>query len=253
MYGDALFETIRVMNGTPLFFEDHMNRLLDGMAFLQMKLKPEWDPVFFKTQIQNLLNKNKHTSSARVRFEVYRLPGGYYTPSNPDIGFVLQTEELSSNSFELNTKGVNIDIYKDTSKPLGKLSNLKSSNSLCYVLAGIYKTQKGLDDCLLLNTNGNIAETISSNIFIVRNGELFTPSLNEACVAGVMRTQVLKIAKTHKKKIHEGCLTTDDLLKADEIFLTNAITGITWVVAFRSKRFFNSTAKWFSEQLNFLI
>lgn len=252
MYGDALFETIRVINGASLFFEDHMNRLVDGMTYMHMKFSPEWDYPFFESQVKELLIKNNHSDAARVRLEVYRMPGGYYTPSNSDVGFVLQSAALSNTDFALSPKGVTIDVYKDTLKSFGKLSNLKSSNSLCYVLAGIYKNQKSLDDCLLLNTDGHIAETISSNIFAVHNGELFTPALDQACVSGVMRAQVLKIAQANKKKVREGCLTVDDLLKADEVFLTNAINGIRWVVAFRSKRYFNTTAKWFCEQLNLL-
>jgi branched-chain amino acid aminotransferase len=249
-YGDGLFETIRFVNGVPLFFEDHFHRLLSGMMLLQMKFEDKPDLDYFKEQIVLLCDKNNHSAAARVRLELYRKPGGYYTPDESLAGFIIQTEALASPVFEIAQKGLKIDIYKEVQRPLDKLSNLKTVNSLPFVLAGLYKKQKGFDDCLLFNSAGTIAESISSNIFMVRQGVLYTPSLNEGCVAGIMRLQVIKIAKQQGKKIIEKSLTVDELLLADEVFLTNAITGIRWVVAFRDKRYFNTTSKWFVEQLN---
>jgi branched-subunit amino acid aminotransferase/4-amino-4-deoxychorismate lyase len=250
LYGDALFETIRVVKGVPLFFEDHFHRLLSGMMVLQMKFERTLDLNYFKDQIVQLAAVNKHEDAARVRMEFYRKAGGYYTPENNDIGFLIQTEKLEQAEYRLNPKGLKVDVYKDQLKPVGLLSNLKTCNSLLFILAGIYKTQKGLDDSLLLNSRGTLSESLSSNIFIVVNGVLLTPPLQDACVAGVMRNQIFKIAKKRNKKIIEKSISVDDLLAADEIFLTNAISGIRWVVAFRHKRYFNTMAKWLAEELN---
>jgi branched-subunit amino acid aminotransferase/4-amino-4-deoxychorismate lyase len=252
-YGDGLFETIRLVNGVPLFFEDHFHRLLSGMIMLQMQFEGTLDMNYFVDQIKMLSAQNKNEDAARVRLSVYRKTGGFYTPEAHEIGFVIQTESLAEKRFEVQQKGLKIDIYKETPKLPGRLSNLKTANCLTYILAGLYKKQKSLDDCLLLNTYGAVVESISSNIFIVRQGVLITPPLNDGCVAGIMRMQILKIARQYNKKVIEKSISPDELLLADEVFLTNAISGIRWVVAFRNKRYFNTTAKWFVEQLNLLV
>ena len=249
-YGDGLFETIRFVKGVPLFFEDHFHRLLSGMMLLQMKFDGAFDMNYFAEQIGALCRQNQHEQAARVRLTFYRKAGGYYTPEVNENGFVIQTEALPEATFDVQPKGLKIDIYKETPKQPGRFANLKTANCLVYILAGLYKKQKGLDDCLILNTSGAIVESISSNIFIVRQGVLYTPSLSDGCVAGIMRMQILKIARQNNKKVIEKSISPDELLLADEVFLTNAITGIRWVVAFRNKRYFNTTAKWFVELLN---
>jgi branched-chain amino acid aminotransferase len=252
-YGDGLFETIRMVKGVPVFFEDHFHRLLSGMMLLQMKFDGVLDMNYFVNQIKAICDLNGHENAARVRLSIYRKAGGFYTPEAHEIGFIIQTEALPESKFEIQQKGLKVDIYKEMPKLPGRFSNLKTANCLPFILAGLYKKQKNLDDCFLLNTFGAVVESVSSNIFIVRQGVLITPLLNDGCVAGVMRMQVLKIARQQNKKVIEKSISPDELLLADEVFLTNAITGIRWVVAFRNKRYFNTTAKWLVEQLNLLI
>ncbi len=94
-------------------------------------------------------------------------------------------------------------------------------------MAGIYAKEKKLDDCLLINENGNIIEGISSNIFLIKGSTLTTPSLKEGPVAGIMRKQILKIADDVGFKINnESSITQSQVLHADEVFLTNSINGI---------------------------
>lgn len=250
MYGDALFETIRVVNGEARFLSDHTARLHRGMQTLDMQFPEVWDQTYFAKLIHDLYNQNQLSGAARLRWEVYRMPGGYYTPTSTDVGFILQMSSLVNEEYTLNLKGLSVAVFADCKKVYDQLANLKTSNSLCYVMAGIYKKQKGLDDCFIMNSEGNISETISSNVFVVKNGELYTPALSQACVAGIMRSQIIKIAKMHDKKIFEGKLDIHALMQADEIFITNAITGIQWVGAFRDKRYFNTSARWFLDQLN---
>ena len=86
---------------------------------------------------------------------------------------------------------------------MSRLSNLKSSNALYYVMAGLYKKQLGIEDCLVLNTEGRIAEAISSNIFLIRGNELFTPGLEEACVAGVMREYIIEHERLNGRSVQK--------------------------------------------------
>ena len=129
----------------------------------------------------------------------------------------------------MNEKGIRLGIYDEIRKPIFALSNLKTGNALCYIMAGEFSHQNGYDDCLLLNENGNIVEAISSNVFLIKNKVLYTPSSSEGCVLGTMRKAVLQLGDGLVMDVKEKALTLQDLRNADEVFLTNAISGIVWV------------------------
>ncbi|MNL41253.1 Branched-chain-amino-acid aminotransferase [compost metagenome] len=101
-----------------------------------------------------------------------------------------------------------------------------------------------------MNDEGYLVEGISSNLFLVKNGEFYTPALTEGCVAGVMRKVILEMGLHTGLKMHEVKIKPEALRNADEIFLTNATQGIRWVVGFQEKRFFNSYSKMLTEMLN---
>ena len=120
-------------------------------------------------------------------------------------------------------------------------------------MAGIFKNQKQLDDCILLNDQSHIIESINSNIFAVKNGVLYTPPIIDGCVDGVMRKKIIEIAQANRIAVYEISVMQNVLLGADELFLTNAIHGIRWVVAYKQKRYFNNTSKRLIEKLNELV
>ncbi|MEO0311167.1 MAG: hypothetical protein RIQ89_824 [Bacteroidota bacterium] len=238
-YGDALFETIRLMDGEILYLDKHLLRLKSGMKVLGMSFHSDFTFNNMHLMMQHLDQVNSMKGNGRFRLEVYRQDGGYYTPSNNEVAYVLEAESVNNKRYLLNDIGLRIEIYMEHQKPTTPLSNIKSSNALCYVLAGMFRRNSGFDDCLVLNTNNNICEAISSNIFLVKEKVLFTPALSEGCVAGVMRQVVIDQVKSSGKQVEETKITISDLLSADEIFITDVINGIRWVGAFRNKRYFN--------------
>jgi len=248
-YGDALFETMRLCNNKLMFVRDHVTRLKLGMTVLRMNVPAEFNSENIQELIINLLKHNTHAPNARIRLTVFRNEGGYYTPETNDISFLIESEELPG-MYELNQKGLWIDIYGDIKKSLNKLANIKSGNALLYVMAGLSKQSMKLDECFIVNETGNICESISSNVFVVKNGTIYTPPLNEGCVAGIMRKQILALAHEHKILAFESPLSTYTLLNADEIFLTNSIQGVQWVGQFKDKFYTNKTAQFFIDKLN---
>jgi branched-chain amino acid aminotransferase len=242
-YGDAVFESIRLMHGDILFFEKHLSRLSKSMELLGMNAHD--DLTFHKLylSIRHLDQVNHLKGNGRIRLEVFRNDGGLYTPYSNDVSYVIETSPLSVKTYDMNDNGLKIELYTDIKKPVSRLSNLKSSNALYYVMAGLHKNKLKIGDCLVLNTDGRIAEAISSNIFLVENNNVFTPSLSEACVAGVMRESIIEHLKNQNVTVIEKGIAIEDLLKANEIFLTDVIHGIRWVAAFRNKRYFNSFSK----------
>jgi len=248
-YGDALFETIRFCNNKIMFLREHVSRLKIGMTVLRMNLPAEFNSENIHELIMQLLKHNTHAPNARIRFTVFRNDGGFYTPETNDISFLIESEELQ-NVYELNQKGLWVDIYSDIKKPVNKLSNLKSANALIYVMAGLAKQSMKLDDCFLINEFGNICESISANIFLVKNGTIYTAPLTEGCVAGVMRAQIMNLAGQNKILSFENPVTINSLMNADEVFLSGSIKGIQWVGQFKQKFYTNKMAQFFIDKLN---
>ncbi len=250
-YGDGVFETIRLENGKILWAEKHYQRLKKSAGVLKMNFPAGFSLEQFTTELLRVYQKNHPDGGpARARLAMFRKEGGYYAPATNEVSFFIETVSLEKTGFYLNKKGLLIDIYPDTAKPVNRLSPLKSSNSLLFVLAGIFCKERKLDDCLIINEAGNFAEASSSNIFLVKGRELQTPSLDQGCVEGVMRSVILDIAHREGLPTREKKIDIADILQADELFLTNSIKGIAWVLGFRQKRFYHKTAHWLNGKLN---
>ena len=249
-YGDGLFETIRMSNGKLNFPELHADRLREGMKALKIEGSALLDEYFLKQKTAELCKKNKLKDNVKFRLSVYRAGNGLYTPESNKYGYVLEASPLTGNQYELNKKGLIVDVYNEITKPVNMLSNIKTSSSLLYVMAGLFKKQHKLDEAILLNQHGFICESISSNIFVVYDKQIYTPALSEGCISGVMRKVVMQLAKANDISIIEAQLNPEVLRQAEEVFVTNAIGGIRWIMGYGRKRYFNENAKNLSTLLN---
>ncbi|HRP52908.1 MAG TPA: aminotransferase class IV [Fluviicola sp.] len=242
-YGDGLFESIRVLNGKAINFNNHFSRLLEGAKALKMRMPAYFTPDYFAQQLEELIAACKITEGARIRLSIDRFSGTTYLPETNEVSYFIELYPIEQNLFGLNSKGIEVDLYQDIRKVKNKLSNYKTKNGLLYVLAAIEAKDKGLDDLLIINPDGQILESSNSNLFMVSNGVLYTPSLSDGCLAGTMRMQVINLAIKNGLKVYECPILPSNLLVADEIFLTNAIKGITWVGGYRTKRYFNTISR----------
>jgi branched-subunit amino acid aminotransferase/4-amino-4-deoxychorismate lyase len=249
-YGDSLFETIRMAYGKVQLLDGHFERLAAGMKSLEMEMPDDFSPERFRSEIEELCKMNTVNGDARIRLTVFRNEGGFYAPVTNSVSYLIEANPLSHQGYVLNSKGYTVDVFPNIKKPLNCLSGLKTANALIYVMGGVFKNKHGLDDCVIINEKGNICEAITSNLFVVKNGALYTPALEEGCVPGVMRQQVLRIARENRVAVYEISLLMNVLLNADELFLTNAVNGIIWVGAYKGKRYLNNTGKQFSERIN---
>ena len=248
-YGDAIFETIRIINGKLIFLSDHFERLKKGMDFLQFK-NCEMSFEDITKQMEELITKNNLKKGGRVRLTVFREAEGFYTPFNEKCGYVIEVKPIEINHYNLNEEGLTIDIYNLHRRSTSKLSNIKTTNDIPQILAGLYALENNLDDCIILNKHNRIVETTNSNIFLYKKNNIYTPSLDEGCMDGVMRKQILKIAEKLKINIFEGMLNANVLLQTDEVFLTNVVKGVQWVKTFKEKTYTNEAAKMFVDELN---
>lgn len=252
-YGDALFETIRYSCGKPLFLKEHLQRLLNGMRVLKMKQHPLFSVTFFEEMIKELSQKNNIGSDGRVRLTVYRNDGGFYAPSDDNVSYLMEMYPVQEKGYVLNSTGLTVDLFTEFRKTPNSLASIKSANSAIYVLAGVYKNQQQLDECILSNDKSHIIEAISSNIFAVKNGVLYTPPVTDGCVDGVMRKKIIEVAQQNRVAVYEISIMQNVLLGADELFLTNTIKGIQWVAAFKQKRYTNNTSEKLIAKLNELV
>ncbi len=248
-YGDGLFESMRMLKGQLKFAAEHAARLQKGMKALKMDGYSQMDTWFLKEKADQLasVNKIKH---GRLRLTVYRDAEGLYTPTQNKVGYLLEIQPVEEPRYFLNSKGLIIDVFTELSKPTNFLSNIKTCNSLVYVLAGIHKNQNNLDDVLLLNQNGFLCEASSSNVFVYYQNHLYTPALSEGCVEGVMRQVVIDIANRIGVPLTEAQIKPDILYEADEVFLTNAVKGIQSVMGYGIRRYFNKVSKALMDELN---
>lgn len=226
-YGDALFETMRMFDGCLPFLNRHWERLASGMQILGFDLSDDWDAEFFDTQIQRI-----SPSNARVRLTVWRSPGGRYAPMKNVPQFLISAESLPTAKPEWLASGLEIGICHSVRLPVDAFSNLKTLNAPRYVAAARDAMANGWDEALLLNAYERVCEATSSNVFWWEDGQLCTVPLSEGCVAGVFRNFLLETMPNLGISVMEKVATPDTLLAADEIFLTNAVRGITPVRIF---------------------
>lgn len=251
-FGDAVFETIRVINGKPVLIDAHFERLKKGMDILKMKDIPlTFDKI--KEQIIHLINKNGIKKGGRVRITFFRVGEGLYTPKNDTKSYVIEAVPVVSNLFELNKKGLEIDIYNEIILFKTPLSQIKTTNKIPNILTGIYKTEKKLDDCLLINQHNRIVEAISSNVFLYKNNTLYTPAIDEGCIDGITRKKIIEVAQKMNINVIEGMITASMLLQADELFLTNSIAGIKWVETYRSRNYTNKVTQTILAKFNEIV
>jgi len=251
-YGDAVFETIRVINGKIMFWEDHYFRLMASMRIMRMEIPTNFSPEFLEEEILNLIRDNNLDSSpARIRFTVYRKQGGYYSPETLDIEYVIIAEKLQDPFYLLNEDPYEVELFKDHYINSGLLSTIKSNNRAVNVLGSIYARENSYQNCLILNENKTVVEALNGNIFLVKENKIKTPPLSEGALNGIVRKQILAIIKTIPNlEVEEVALSPFELQKADELFITNVIVGIQPITKYRKKEFGVEVAKELLSKLN---
>lgn len=237
-YGDGLFETIKVIHASILLEQYHFERLFSGVSLLQFEIPKLVTAGKLTGEILNLCKKNECEQRARVRLSVFRGNGGLYEEDR-GLQYIIECWPLQESANKLNDNGLVIDVYRDIKKNCDDFSNLKSANFLPYNMAALYARKNKLNDCLVLNVNGRIADSTIANVFIIKDGVFITPALTEGCVNGVMRRFLIEKLQSMDCELREEALTISTLEGADEVFLTNAINGIRWVKQFGGQCYTN--------------
>lgn len=241
-FGDGLFETIRMQDDKLLWIDDHFLRLEKGLKTLGFN-NDNISRNHIISQMMDLARKNG-LQTGKIRLMVFRGNGGAYCPPSDNTDYLITAEPVDNPNYQMTSRGDSIGVFPEIFKPMNSLAPIKSANGLLYVMAARYARERKLDDVILLNEKGRICECSSSNIFLVMpDGIILTPSREEGILPGVLRTNLIQLLREKGYKIKEGKVFPENLLDADEIFLTNVIKGIRWVLSFDEKRYYRKISK----------
>lgn len=248
-YGDAVFETIKVSHKRVVFWEDHYFRLMASMRMLRMKIPMQFTLEFLEKEILKTVAVQEEASSFRVRLNVYRKDGGFYTPKTNEIDYLI---DVKVNTYQ--TKNTyTVDVFKDFYNYSGLLSTIKTNNRMVNTLASIYAQENDLDNCVLINEKKGVVEVTNANIFVLKGNIVKTPALTEGCIKGIVRNKVIEIILKNKEyTLEETTISPFEIQKADEVFITNAIIGVQAVTNYKKKNFTIDFANKISKSLKVL-
>lgn len=250
LYGDALFETLRYGQNQLHFWEDHYFRLMATMRIFRMAIPMEFTPEFLAAECLRVISAQVSPSpSWRLRLTVYRADGGAYLPTSADVGYIIEAKPLANEHYNASAD-YKVDLFKDYYIQQGMLSNLKSTNKALNVIGSVFMKEQGFDNGILVNDSKEVVEFLNGNLFVFDDQGLRTPPLSSGCLDGVMRKQILRLAK--KLGIHcvEETISPFDLQKVEEIFVSNSVLGIQAVSQYRRTVFQNTKSMKLLHALN---
>ncbi len=226
LFGDGVFETIRVYDSHLLFLNRHLQRLHQSCECLGLSLptpQPDWGPL-----LKELIERN-NLNHSMIRITLSRGVGGLgldpLVSSNSTV--VIFPRPIPQLSEDQKKHGVSLTILKTRRQPSCALpSQAKSLNYLNNILAKQEARMAQTFDGLLLNTEGFLAEATTSNFFFVKDKRLHTPSLQCGILPGITREIVLELARKEGIGLQEGAFRSEDLRDVDEAFLTNTGFGV---------------------------
>ena len=228
LYGDGVFETLRIYNGKPFLFDRHIGRLSHGLGSLFIGDKYSFSEYLEHTR--ELIERNNVTEGV-LRIQATRGPGkrGYSTTGNYDPT-VLISLHVAPNVDLNNVLPVKLATSTQILSDHDPFSTLKTTNKLANIVALREAENVGMDDALLTNHNGNITEASGSNVFWTKDNTLFTPPVSSGCLSGITRGMILELAIALKLPTAQQDITPTQLGDAESVFLTNSIREIQPVI-----------------------
>ena len=236
LYGDGVFEGIRVYGGRVFLHQQHIDRLFESAKAIRLVIP--MSPAEVIAAVEKTVKAN-NISDGYVRLVVTRGAGSLgldiRKTSNPQVIVIADT--ISLYPPETYTKGMNLVTASTIRNHPGALSSrIKSLNYLNNILARIEGTDAGMVEALMLNHKGEVAECTGDNIFIVKNRVLMTPGLDAGILEGITRNAVMQLAVEGGYEVLETSMTRHDLYVADEMFLTGTAAEVVAVVSLDGRK-----------------
>ena len=248
-YGDGLFDTLKYFKGEVQFLEEHYFRLMSSMRMLRMKIPATFTLEAYGEEIRKTLEANEMKAEGRVRVNFYRTDGGGYEPRSNQSEFLIEVGELPP----VPKAQLEVELFKDFHLSSGLLSTIKTNNRIVNVLASIFANENDLQNAILINEKKELVAAANGNLFLVKEGRLLTPALQCGCINGIIRRKIIEtIQKDEELEIEETSISPFELLKADEVFLSNSLIGIQSVHRYRKKSYSDEITQKVRKMLNAL-
>jgi branched-chain amino acid aminotransferase len=243
-YGDGFFETILYRNNKFPLLKLHFDRIVTSCNILNFTLSKDFNFENLQIILHQLLKANNQLGKdAVIKINFFRNGESGYVPSLQTFSWIATIRDVPSKK-----EKINLCFYDEEKKSVGKISQLKSTNALLYVMAAQFSAQQNCDEAIVFNTNNFIADCTNSNLFIIKDKKIITPPLNDVGVNGVARKMLLQ-----NFSISEKSLTANEVIDADEIFLTNAVKLIQPVYQLENKIYLTDNTLVLKEKLNDLL
>ena len=244
-YGDGVFESLFFDGVRMPLLHMHLQRLFAGMQALGIRRLSHYEPAFFEEEIRKTLTAGR---PSRVRLSVFRKEGGLYLPHTDEPEFLIETSILQQTRSPFPNFLPQSGLLPAVPVAPNFLAPFKTANSLIYILASRLRKAKGWGEGVLLNLEGRIADGCYSNVFAFHQDKLITPPVQEGALAGVMRSVVVQEAEKRGLPVEVRPIPVNEWLEADEIWFTNALTGVRWVHQFENRRLENECwSEYFSD------
>ena len=237
-------ESVRVEAGKIVFWEAHYFRMMASMRILRMGIPMTYTMEYLEEQVLSLLQESDLLKkSVQIHFSFFSTDS--VTRSNPIVSssFLIHAEACET-MLGIQTSGRSIDLYKDHWVVKGLYGSLEQSNDRLRKLASVYAFENDFEDCVLLNEDKQITETITGAIFVVKGNQIKTPPLTSGCRSSVYRQVVIDLlVKQDGLDLVEDVVSPFELQKADELFVVSLSNGIQSVKQYRKKVFVSTTAE----------
>jgi branched-subunit amino acid aminotransferase/4-amino-4-deoxychorismate lyase len=240
-------EKIRAIRSSFPFFSETLD-LIKLKFFLYNQSFPELtdnNGAALKRQMERILTKNKHFLGAKLTL-TFRFSGQTY--------YTIQSEKIDQIGYELNEKGLFVEIFKPVKKSISSFSNLSLGSHIFWDIAKSHLKESIAEELLLVNTSDQIIEARESNIYLIKNKTVRGASIEQGAYQDITKPLMLDIFRRLNLEYtdHKG-ITNTDLYESEELLIVNSLTGIRWVIGFEDKRYFNHTIRKISELFNQLI
>jgi 4-amino-4-deoxychorismate lyase len=226
-YGDGVFRTLRVHGGRPQWWAAHIRKLSEDAARLSIPAPP---PDVWEREVNALLAAAPAECVLKLILTRGSGPRGYRPAAQPEPTRILQVSAWPSHIEAVAARGAVVHLCRLRLAEQPRLAGIKHLNRLENVLATLEWQPGEADEGLMLDQAGRVVCGTSSNVFLIHQGRLLTPRLNRCGVAGVARQRLLTLAAQLKLPASETDIGLDELLTADEVFLTNSLIRL-WPVS----------------------
>lgn len=249
-FGDSLYEEIKIVGQTILFWESHYFRLMAGMRLLRMQIPVHFNMEFLETEILKTC-ANRKAEAQLIRLTICRKDNKNLLAKNQSVDFYIETSSETGAAYKPFNGKFEVGLYKDFYENTSLLSTIETSSNLIPILSKIFADENGLDECLILNANKNVIGAPVGNLFLTKGHSILTPPAEDGCKKGILRNEIIKlIKKSVSYQLEETSISPFELQNADEMFLAHITFGIIPISKYRKKEYTRQTADYILENLN---